>query len=45
LPLTTQRTRDGDKIYEIYADSVSINQTMSDSLFILPADLKMFKRL
>jgi hypothetical protein len=44
-PLTTQRTRDGDKIYEVYADSVSINQTMSDSLFMLPADIKMQKGL
>jgi hypothetical protein len=44
-PLTTQRMRDGQKIYEGYADSVSINQPMSDSQFILPTDIKMQKRL
>jgi hypothetical protein len=44
-PLTTQRTRDGEKIYEIYSDSVSINQTMSESLFLLPTDIKMQKKL
>jgi hypothetical protein len=44
-PLTTQRTRDREKIYEIYADSVSINQTVSDTLFTLPTDIKMQKGL
>ena len=44
-PLTMQRTRDGEKIYEIYSDSVSINQTMSESLFLLPTDIKMQKKL
>ena len=44
-PLTVQRTRDGRKIYEMYADSVSINQSPNDSLFILPAGLKILNKL
>jgi hypothetical protein len=44
-PLTVQRTRDGVKVYEMYADSAKINQSMSDSLFMLPAGVKMQKKL
>lgn len=43
-PYTMQRTRDGQKIYEMYSNTVSINQSLSDSLFILPSGIKMLKK-
>lgn len=42
-PYDTQRKRNGDKIYEMYASSVEINQDLKDDLFTLPADQKMFE--
>jgi hypothetical protein len=44
-PFTTQRTRDGEKIYEIYCDTVTVNQRLSDSLFVLPSDIKVLKKM
>ena len=44
-PLTTQRTRDGEKIYEMYSDSVTINQKLDDSLFVLPSGVKVLKKM
>jgi hypothetical protein len=44
-PFTALRTRDGEKIYEIFADTVTINQPLEDSLFVLPAGIKVLKRL
>lgn len=44
-PLTVQRMRDGQKIYEMYADSVSVNQSPSESLFLLPTGLKILNKL
>lgn len=43
-PFDIQRVRDGEKIYEIYSDSVAINQDLKDNLFTLPANLKMLKK-
>lgn len=40
-PFVIQRHRDGEKIFEIYSDSVTINQELSDELFTLPANLKV----
>lgn len=44
-PLTIQRERNGEKIFEMYSDSVQINQNLSDNLFLLPTDIKMLKPL
>jgi hypothetical protein len=44
-PFTTQRTRDGEKIYEMYSDSVTINQKLDDSLFVLPSGVKVLKKM
>jgi len=44
-PLTLLRTRDGQRIYEMFSDGVTVNQGLSDSLFALPADIKILKRL
>lgn len=43
-PFDIQRVRDGEKIYEIYSDSVVINQDLKDNLFTLPANLKILKK-
>ncbi len=36
-PLDTRRERNGDKIYEMYAETVQVNQPLAESLFALPA--------
>ncbi len=43
-PFTMLRKRNGEKVYEIYAELVSINQGLSDSLFVLPSDVKILKK-
>jgi hypothetical protein len=40
-PFTIQRSRSGEKIFEIYSESVEINQDLPDNLFTLPANLKI----
>jgi hypothetical protein len=44
-PLTLVRTRDGEKIFEMFSESVVINQNLSGDLFILPTGIKMLKKL
>jgi hypothetical protein len=39
-PQTIVRERNGDKIFEMYSDSVEINKNLSDTLFTLPANAK-----
>jgi hypothetical protein len=36
-PMQMRRERNGDKIYEIFSDSVSFNQDLTDDLFTLPS--------
>ena len=43
-PFDTQRERDGEKIYQMYADSVVINQDLTDNLFTLPANMKILRK-
>jgi hypothetical protein len=40
-PGATVRERNGDKILEIYSDSVAINRGLKDDLFALPGNLKI----
>jgi hypothetical protein len=40
-PFDIQRLRNGDQIFQIYSESVSINQGLADSLFQLPAGMKI----
>lgn len=42
-PFSIQRTRDGEKIFEMYAESVTVNQDLTDGLFLLPSGIKMLK--
>lgn len=42
-PYDVQRERDGEKIYQMYADSVAVNKGLTDNLFTLPAHMKILK--
>jgi len=44
-PYAIQRYRAGEKIFEMYSESVAINQGLADNLFLLPADMKILKPL
>ena len=40
-PFAIQRERNGEKIFQIYSDSVAINKGLRDDLFTLPANMKI----
>ena len=40
-PFTIQRERNGEKIFEIFSETVTINQGLTDNLFTLPANMKI----
>jgi hypothetical protein len=43
-PFAIERDRNGEKIYEIFSDSVEVNSgKVSDTLFALPSGIKMLK--
>ncbi len=44
-PFDIQRLRNDRKIFEMYADSVEVNKSLTDELFTLPAGIKMLKPL
>jgi hypothetical protein len=43
-PLDVRRDRNGEKIFEMYSDSVEINKDLKDSLFTLPPNVKMLPK-
>ena len=43
-PCSLLRKRNKDKIFEMYSDSVQINQELKDDLFTLPANLKVLPK-
>lgn len=43
-PYYMLRKRDGERVYQIFSETVSINQDLSDSLFTLPAKIKILKK-
>jgi hypothetical protein len=43
-PFDVRRDRNGEKIFEMYADSVEINKNLTDDLFTLPANLKLLPK-
>ena len=43
-PFAIRRERNGEKIFEMYSDSVEINQGLKDSMFTLPPGLKLLKK-
>jgi hypothetical protein len=42
-PFQIQRDRDGEKIFEMFADAVQINQDLTDDMFTLSANMKVLK--
>ena len=44
-PYDTQRLRNGDRILQIYADTVEVNKALSGSLFALPPGAKILKTM
>jgi hypothetical protein len=44
-PYYMLRKRDGEKVYQIFSESVQINQNLPDSLFVLPSNIKILKPL
>ena len=44
-PFDMQRMRNGEVIFQIYSESVKINQGLADSLFELPQNAKMLKEV
>jgi len=40
-PFDIRRDRNGEKIFEMYSESVEINKDLKDSLFVLPPNVKM----
>lgn len=44
-PFQITRERDGEKIMEIFSESVTINQNLTDAQFALPANMKILKKV
>jgi hypothetical protein len=42
-PQTVQRNRNGEKVYEMFSDSLEINKKLPGSIFDLPAGMKKLK--
>jgi hypothetical protein len=43
-PFAVERERNSEKIFEMYADSITVNKDLKDDLFTLPAKLKILKK-
>jgi len=43
-PTTIQRDRNGDKVFQMYSESVQINKNLTDNLFTLPANVKLLPK-
>ena len=43
-PYTVERERDDEKIFQLYSDSVTANNDLTDNLFTLPGDLKILPK-
>jgi hypothetical protein len=43
-PCNIRRERNGDKIYEMFADQVEIDKDLTDELFTLPGDIKVLPK-
>ncbi len=43
-PCTILRQRNGEKIFEMYSESVEVNKDLTDNIFSLPAGVKILKK-
>jgi len=44
-PFTILRERNGEKIYEIFSDSVTINKNLTDDKFLIPSNIKKLEKI
>jgi hypothetical protein len=44
-PYDIRRDRNGEKVFEMFADSVEVNRNLTDDLFTLPGNLKILPKL
>src|SRR5262249_17526355 len=44
-PYQITRERDGEKIYEIFSESVTVNKGLNDTYFSLPANMKLLPKV
>ena len=42
-PFATERSRNGEKIFEMYSEAVTINNDLTDTLFTIPSGMKKLK--
>jgi hypothetical protein len=45
LPLETRRDRNGQKIFEIFIETVELNKGLHDEVFTLPANMKILRKV
>jgi hypothetical protein len=43
-PFDIQRERDGEKIFQMFSENVSINNNLADKMFSLPSGIKILKK-
>jgi hypothetical protein len=43
-PFDIRRDRNGEKVFEMFAESVEINRSLTDNLFTLPANVKLLPK-
>uniref|UniRef100_Q01SM5 Outer membrane lipoprotein-sorting protein n=1 Tax=Solibacter usitatus (strain Ellin6076) TaxID=234267 RepID=Q01SM5_SOLUE len=43
-PMSIRRQRNGEKLFEMYSDSVQINKNLKDDLFTLPGSIKLLPK-
>lgn len=43
-PFDIQRERDGEKVFQMFAENVTVNNNLPDKLFTLPAGIKILKK-
>ncbi len=43
-PYDIQRERDGEKIFQMFAENVSVNNSLPEKMFTLPAGIKILKK-
>jgi len=43
-PYDIQRERDGEKIFQMFAEAVTVNNNLPDKLFMLPSGIKILKK-
>jgi hypothetical protein len=45
LPLVVHRERNGEKVYELFADKLTVNAKLPENIFALPTGVKILKKV